>query len=60
MFPPVPNVLDCGYTLAGSGRSVTFECSNTGGIGSFRLLADDLGGGEDLEGKEVGGELLFV
>ena len=40
----VPSVLDCGYCLAGSRKTVTIECCNNGGEGNFQLTC---GGGSD-------------
>lgn len=48
--PLVPEVLDCGYVLAGAEKTLTFECYNTGGEGVFRLLAERE---MDLEEEEV-------
>ncbi len=46
----MPQVLDCGYSLAGAEKAVVFKFSNKGGEGNFRLLAE---GKEDSTGEEV-------
>ena len=46
-------MLECGHCLTGSTKAVEFPCTNSGGDGSFMVLADAATSSEDTAGENT-------